>query len=83
MISIKQKELKQLKSGEITQKDFAQKLIETYPVKAIAEAFVELLATADNVLPVAKIPISKELLEEHFRIIGESNRGRKRKDSKE
>ena len=89
MITIKQKELKQLKSGEIAKKDFDQKLIDTYPVKAIAEAFVELLATADNVYEMPKIPISKEMFEAHFRLIGynpdgtASTRGRKKKDSAE
>ena len=82
-MKITNKQLAALKNGDVTTSAFADELVAKFPVKEIAMAFAELLATADNVLPVAKIPISKELLEEHFRIIGESNRGRKRKDSKE
>ena len=89
MITIKAKELKQLKAGEITVKDFAQKLIENFPVKAIAEAYAELLTTADNVVEMPKVPITKEMFEAHFRLIGynadgtESTRGRKKKVVKE
>ena len=92
MIRITTKELKQLKDGEISQKDFAQKLIDTYPVKAIAEAFAELIATSETVYQLPKIPISKEMFEAHFRLIGynadgtESTVGRpkrKRIDSKD
>lgn len=83
MIKITNKELKALKGGEITVKDFAEKLAKNYSAFAIAEAFAELLASADTAVPITKIPISKELFEEHFRFIGDSPRGRKRKDSAE
>lgn len=70
MITIKQKELKQLKDGEIPKKDFAEQLAKDYSAYAIAEAFVELMVTADNVYQMPKIPISKEMFETHFRLIG-------------
>ena len=92
MIRITTKELKQLKDGEISQKDFAEKLAKEYSAYAIAEAFAELIATSDSVFKLPKIPITKEMFEAHFRLIGynadgtESTVGRpkrKRIDSKD
>ena len=85
MIRITTKELKQLKDGEISQKDFAEKLAKDYSAYAIAEAFAELITTSETVYQLPKIPISKEMFEAHFRLIGfnadgtQSTRGRKKK----
>lgn len=81
MIRITNKQLVALKNGEISPSKFADDLIEKYPVKEISLALTELLAKSDDVIKIQKIPITKEQFEEHFRFIGDSPRGRKKKDA--
>ena len=89
MINIKQKTIKALKDGEISADAFANELLAAYPAKEIALAFAELITTSETVYQLPKIPISKEMFEAHFRLIGfnadgtQSTRGRKPKKAKE
>lgn len=81
MIKITNKVLNDLKNGVLTEDAFASALAEKYPAKEIALAFAELLSIKDSsIKQVAKIPITKEAFEAHFRMVGESKRGRKKKD---
>lgn len=78
-IVLKPKTIKALKSGEVTVEEFTEKLVKTYSVYDIAQAYSELLSSSDAAIATPKIPITDEMLKEHFRIIGTSPRGRKKK----
>lgn len=78
MIKIANKQIKELQNGTLKADALVDVLIDGYPVREIAEAFVELLAMKGS--PVEKIAISKETFEQHFRFIGEDGRGRKKKE---
>lgn len=79
MIKINNKQIKELQNGTLKADALVDVLIDGYPVREIAEAFVELLAMKGSPT-VDKIAISKETFEQHFRFIGEDGRGRKRKE---
>ena len=87
MIKVTSKTIKALQSGELKKADHAQELVNTYPASELAAAFVELLAMKDAPIVASnKISVSADELSaitDLFRVKGSSNRGRKRKDSKE
>lgn len=81
MIKITAKQIKQLQSGELKESALVDALVDNYPVREIASAFVELLAMKE---PVAENPITVSKADYDrvcglFRVQGSSNRGRKKK----
>lgn len=89
MIKIKSTDFKKLQNGELSIEQVADNLLAKYPVKEVAIALVEALSIGDTPsAKPAKISITKEEFEQHFRFIGfnedgtVSTRGRRRKDSK-
>ena len=93
MIKIKNQQIKDLQNGILSQAEFAKELALTYPSIEIANSFVELLATAQNVVEEKPIVIDDEdwqRIRNLFKIRGinpvtglAENRGRKAKDNGE
>lgn len=86
MIKIKSTDFKKLQNGELSIEQVADNLLAKYPVKEVAIALVEALSINDTpATRPAKISITKEEFEQHFRFIGfnedgtVSTRGRKPK----
>ena len=80
MIKFTQKQLQQLKNADEAQrKEFAATLVDNYSASALAYTIIELLDGKETITP-EKIAISKEQLNQIFRIKGEDGRGRKKKD---
>ena len=93
MIKIKNQQIKDLQSGVIDKAEFAKELALTYPSIEIANSFVELFATAQNVVEEKPIVIDDEdwqRIRNLFKIRGinqvtglPEHRGRKPKDNGE
>lgn len=64
MISITKQELRALKNGEISVEDYANKLLDEYPVKQLALTLAEMIADYDE---GTRITVSQE---EFDRIVG-------------
>lgn len=57
----------------------AAQYVDSLPLSALRSLAIELLTEDTN--PVKRIPISEEMFNQHFRLIGTDNRGRPRKES--
>lgn len=68
LVNVSPKDLKALKNGELTVEALAEKIANTYPAKAISEAFVELLTFKPE--PVDKIKITEQQFHQLIKVIG-------------
>ena len=89
MINVSNKTLQNLRFGEISVEQFADELLENYPVKQIALALAEMLANTEDTAPITISEEDFEKIKKLFKIKGltvnglPETRGRKPKEPKE